>query len=332
MEIEALKELIESSYCLKVLDLIKIKNVYRIIAKDGEYCLKVISYDFPHFYFILSAILHLQKRNFHTIPNIIKKNDGCSYLKIGNKYGYLTPWVICRESNYDNPVDLINAAVKLGEMHKCSEGFTLNEKMKPRIYWFSWLNTFNTRGKEILDFKQRISQKAHKSEFDNLYLALMKDELERVERSIDNLKKSNYYKVMEREVLSRGFCHHDYAHHNVLVDNNNNINLIDFDYCILDSRLHDLCSLAIRTMKDGKWSVEKFNLIIEAYSTISFIDEDEVKIMTSFMEFPQNYWQLGIQYYWEQQPWGEEFFVKKLVKYQEDRELRQEVICKLRKF
>ena len=330
MEIEALKELIESSYCLEVLDLIKIKNVYRIIARDGEYCLKVISYDFPHFYFILSAILHLKKRNFHTIPNIIARNDGCPYLKIGNKYGYLTPWVVCRESNYDNPVDLINAAIKLAEMHKCSQGFTLDEEMKPRIYWFSWLNTFNTRGKEILDFKQRISQKAHKSEFDNLYLELMKDEIERVENSIDNLKKSNYYKVMEREVLGRGFCHHDYAHHNVLIDSNNNINIIDFDYCILDSKLHDLCSLAIRAMKDGKWSMEKFQLIIEAYSTVSFIAEDEVEIMASFIEFPQIYWQLGIQYYWEQQPWGEEFFIKKLIRYQEDRELRQELICKLR--
>lgn len=85
-------------------------------------------------------------------------------------------------------------------------------------------------------------------------------------------------------------------------------------------------------MKDGKWSMDKFRLIIDAYSTVSFISEEEVKIMASFMEFPQNYWQLGIQYYWEQQPWGEEFFVKKLIKYQEDIELRQEFICKLRNF
>ena len=66
---------------------------------------------------------------------------------------------------------------------------------------------------------------------------------------------------MEKEVLKRSFCHHDYAHHNILVDTNKKINIIDFDYCMLDSHLHDLCSLLIRTMKDGKWEKEKADLI-----------------------------------------------------------------------
>ena len=48
--------------------------------------------------------------------------------------------------------------------------------------------------------------------------------------------------------------------------------------------------------------------------------------MAGFMEFPQAYWQLGIQYYWEEQPWGEEFFLKKLEKIHEDREYRQDFI------
>jgi hypothetical protein len=44
------------------------------------------------------------------------------------------------------------------------------------------------------------------------------------------------------------------------------------------------------------------------------------------MEFPQDYWQVGIQYYWEEQPWGEEFFIKKLKKINEDSEEKQEFI------
>ena len=38
--------------------------------------------------------------------------------------------------------------------------------MKPRIGWFSWLKVFETRKNEILDFQNRISQKAYKSKFD----------------------------------------------------------------------------------------------------------------------------------------------------------------------
>ena len=48
--------------------------------------------------------------------------------------------------------------------------------------------------------------------------------------------------------------------------------------------------------------------------------------MASFMEFPQDYWQLGIQYYWEQQSYGEDFFISRLRKVKEDIEDKQEFI------
>lgn len=38
--------------------------------------------------------------------------------------------------------------------------------MRPRIGWYSWVNVFNTRCNEILDFRKRIYQKAYKSDFD----------------------------------------------------------------------------------------------------------------------------------------------------------------------
>ena len=38
--------------------------------------------------------------------------------------------------------------------------------------------------------------------------------------------------------------------------------------------------------------------------------------------FPQELWQIGIQYYWENQKWDEDFFEKKLLKIIEDMEPR----------
>ncbi|SHK65123.1 spore coat protein, CotS family [Clostridium cavendishii DSM 21758] len=326
MDIDALRKFIEENYGLEILDLKKIKNVYKIGTLEKDYCLKVIKYDYKHFNFILSAILHLQKNEFKTTPEIIKTKNNRNYISFDYKYAYLTPWIISRESNYDNIVELTNVAIKLSELHKCSEGFNLRYDMKPRIYWFTWLKTFETRGYEILDFKKRISQKANKSDFDKLYLSLMDKEIFRVNESIEMLKEANYIKVMEKEVFKRGFCHHDYAHHNVLIDQSNNISLIDFDYCILDTRLHDLASLVIRSMKDDKWDVEKFKMIIEAYSINSHITDEDIDIMIGFMKFPQAYWQLGIQYYWEQQNYGEEFFIKKLLKYKTDIAPREEFL------
>ena len=131
---------------------------------------------------------------------------------------------------------------------------------------------------------------------------------------------------MNKEVMKRGFCHHDYAYHNVLINENNEINIIDFDYCILDTHIHDLASLLIRSMKDGGWSKDKAYFILNSYAGVHSLYFEEVKLMKGFIRFPQGFWQIGLQNYWEQQPWGEEFLVNKLNKYLRDRKNRDEFL------
>lgn len=326
MNKEKLKESIESNYDINVIAIEKVKNSYRLETENTNYAIKIIKYDFPHFYFILSAIEHLQKREFHKIPKILNNKDGTKYIQLENSYAYLTEWIPSRVSNYDNPIELSKVAQKLGELHTCSTGFNINNDMRPRIGWYSWINVFNTRCNEILDFKNRINQKAYKSKFDYIYLSNIEAELERGKASIENLKKHKYIEIMDKEVMKMGFCHHDYAHHNILVDDNDELNIIDFDYCILDSHLHDLSSLLIRAMKGAKWGKEKADLIIKNYCKSNGLYEDEFKLIGDFMRFPQTFWQIGIQYYWEQQPWGESFFEEKINKYLEDVEYREEFL------
>ena len=330
MDYVYIKNLVEEKYSINVQSVEKIKNVYKIIDNsNSKFCLKVIGYEYPHFYFIISAMEHLKNNNYKNILEIINATDNKNYIKIKDKFAYLTKWIDSRELNYDNPVDLEMATISLAKLHKGSEGFSINSKMKPRIYWGNWIKNFQTRGNEILDFKKRIYQKSYKSEFDLLYLDIIIEQLESVENCIINLKKSGYMSLMSRQVMRRGFCHHDYAHHNVLLDSNNEIRIIDFDYCILDTYLHDLGSLCIRVMKDGKWDINKFKKIINDYSKVKNITDEEIKILKYFIMFPQAYWQLGIQYYWEQQPWKEEVFINKLLKYINDIEMRKEFIEQL---
>ena len=325
-EILKIKSYVEENYSLNVDNIEKVKNSYKIITKDEGYCLKVIKYQFSHFYFILCAMKHLQGNGFNNIPEFIMNKDKKEYGSIDGKYAYLTKWIPSRVSNYDNPIELAMVSSELAKLHQCSKGFNLEKNMKPRIGWFSWGNVFETRKNEIIDFKNRINQKAYKSDFDLLYLENIEREIKRAEKSIIGLQKNNYVKIMEREVFKRSFCHHDYAHHNILIDDNKNINIIDFDYCILDSHLHDLCSLLIRNMKNKKWEKEKCDLILDAYSENMEVKQDEMPIIREFIRFPQTFWQIGLQVYWEQQPWGDDFFLNKLEKYLEDCMEREEFI------
>ena len=328
MDILDIKNEIEDKYLLQVDKIEKIKNSYKVKTNKGLYGIKVIKYHYPHFYFIFSAINHLKNRGFKKIPDIIKTKDNLGYIKLGDRYAYLNNWIDSRSCDYSNLNDLRLASEALGELHRCSEGFIINNNMRPRIGWFSWIDVFKTRCDEIIDFRNRIYQKAYKSEFDEIYLEAIEEELDKGRRAIEELKKNNYIDIMNKEVMKRGFCHHDYAHHNVLV-NDNKVNIIDFDYCILDTHIHDLASLIIRSLKDGKWRKETYEYILNSYSNTHYLYEEEVKLLKGFIRFPQGFWQIGLQYYWEQQPWGEDFLVNKLNKYLRDRDNRENFLDSL---
>ena len=90
MDKEELKKYIESNYNIKVQAVEKVKNSYRIGTENGDYAIKIIKYDFPHFYFILSAMEHLQKKKFSKIPMILNNVNGSRYVKLENQYAYLT--------------------------------------------------------------------------------------------------------------------------------------------------------------------------------------------------------------------------------------------------
>ncbi len=329
MNIEEVSNKVGEMYSLNISSIEKVKNVYKITSGSMTYCLKVISYEFGHFLFILSAIKHLQRKGFESTPEIILNKNDEEYIFIDNSFAYLTKWIDSRECNYENPIDIATATRKLGELHIKSEGFHVTKKMHPRVGWFKWIETFDTRKNEIIDFQKKIYSKDKIDEFDEIYLSMIEEELSRAEDSIDNLANSDYLFKMSKEVEKMGFCHHDFAHHNVLISNNNKVNIIDFDYCILDSHLHDLSSLLIRRMKNGKWDIENAKYIFDAYNEVNSIEENDIPIIASFIEFPQEFWQIGIQYYWEKKSWGEEFFKNKLLKIFEDREDRQEFVSEL---
>ncbi len=324
----SVKLVIEREYGIEVKNIVRHKNTYKINGDNG-YCFKVLNYEFGHSYYIISSIKHLNNKGLDSVLNIIKTNKGLDYVELkAGGYGYLTEWFESRVSNHNDLNELKSLSKELSKLHLASRDFTITPRMRPRIYWFSWINVFKTRKEEIIDFANIINRKTYKNKFDEVFLENLEEQLEIADKSINGLINSNYVQIMEKHMLKREFCNHDYANHNVLVGKNNEIKIIDFDYCILDSHIHDLASLLIRAMKYNRWDEKRANLILESYSENIDVTGEELNLIKEFIRFPQDFWQRGLQMYWEQQPWGEEFILSKLNKYLEDRKYRDEFIEK----
>lgn len=315
---EKVKLILEENYDIEISEIEKIKNVYKLKTNRGLLCFKLSRYKEYLVEFIINSIEHVKENGFDNVLPPILTKDNKKYIRFNEGYGYLCTWIPSREADYKNPVDLKLCVKALSRFHRASWGFDPLKAAVGRRYHSKWGTKFNKRFKQMYEFKRIAECRLNGSDFDKLYIEGFDNIIKRAEKSIDSLKTGKYMEVMERHTSFMGLCHHDTANHNFLINDDLDIYLIDFDYCITDSHLHDLSSIIIRNLKNGNWNINTLSYILDAYREGIEVSRDEIEVVREFIEFPQDYWQVGLQYYIEHQPWEEEVFNKRLTRAIED--------------
>lgn len=310
--VENVKLLLEESYNIKIYDMEKIKNVYKLKTNSGLKCFKVSRYKEYLVEFIVNAIDHVKQNGFDNVVSPILSTTGERYIEFQKGYGYLCDWIPSREAEFKNPVDLKLCVNTLGKFHIASWNFDYEKAAVGRRYYDKWAGKFNKRLKQMYEFKRIAECRINKSDFDKLYVEGFDFLIEKAKKSIKALRSGSYHSVIEKHRKFNGLCHHDTANHNFLIDNELNVYLIDFDYCIVDTHLHDLSSIIIRNLKYNNWNMDTLSLIVNTYRENVEVNSSELEVIRDFIEFPQDYWQVGLQYYIEKQPWEEDVFNKRL--------------------
>ncbi|CDF57221.1 CotS family spore coat protein [Thermobrachium celere] len=302
-------EKVEKAYGFNVESYEKIKNIYKLITDRGIYCLKVSKYDLKQYNFIISAMNYLIDKGYEHILPIYKTIEGENYLAIDDGYAYLTDFIDAKEVDFKDLTELKMCIEAIAKLHLASRGFKY--EIRIRDYYGRWIEKFKKRSSELLYFRAICESKDEKSEFDSIFLKYFDLHYRQSLKCLKDFETSNYFKIMESHKRLHEICHHDTANHNFLITHEN-IVLIDYDYVIMDTHLHDLASLLIRNLRYGNWDIKLFNFILNEYSRYIPITLEEIYLIFCFMEFPQDYWQVGLQYYVEKQPWTEENFLKRL--------------------
>lgn len=324
--IDELKRVVEENYELTILNVIKVKNVYKIIGVEGDFCLKKFEGRLSKLNFILDVFYHFKQKGFENILDVIETKNHKRYISCLNAYFYLSVWIESRELNYSNYYDIVMASHNIGKLHNYSEGFIPSEGSEVNCYWMKWFDVFEKKREDIENFRYIIKRKHRLSGFDRIYLDNIDENINLANEVIEKLYKFDYEGVMREHIKKSCVCHHDLANHNILMDINQTIYFIDFDYAILDTNLHDLGSFVMRCLKIGRWNLDKFKIIINSYKDVKSLSKKELSLMLSFILFPNDFWQLGLQYYVEGINWCEEKFLKRLTRCENDRLLRGEFI------
>lgn len=324
-------KLIEDSYGFKIKNTETIRNICRIETDCGVKCYKRAHMSPAYFLFIYSAVNHIKNNGFQGVVPYSTALDGSICIPEGKYVYYVVDWIESRECRFKKEAELKLAIKAAADLHKASIGYIPPNGAKPRIYYNRWVEKFDRKCVDLLEFSKVIEDKEYIDDFDEIYSKHLSYYWNQAKESIAMIKESPYREISQESEEKGEFCHHDMANHNFLIDGENKVYLIDFDYCIMDTRLHDVSSLIIRNMRYGIWDIRKANFILNEYDHAYSISEKELQVMKAFMTFPQDFWQVGLQYYTEKQPWTMEYFLMRLNRIVDDRGIRDKFLKEFEK-
>lgn len=189
--------------------------------------------------------------------------------------------------------------------------------------------TLEKRMRTLKKMKDMASKNKKKTEFDLLYLSSVDNFYEIAKKSYESLNQESYKKVSEKSLEDKVLCHHDYTYHNILINNNRDVYLVDFDYMKSEVQVYDLSTLMIKTLKRVDWSLEYAKTILNEYNFIRELTKEEKDVLKTLLMFPQRFWRLANRYYYKEATWTEATFTKKIKEIIEEKDKYLEFINKL---
>ena len=155
-------------------------------------------------------------------------------------------------------------------------------------------------------------KKSNKTSFDIAYIQSIDFYKNLGKRAMSVMEDSKYLDLCGTTELEKSFCHHDYTYHNIIIDGDENVNVIDFDYYKKEVRIYDISAFMIKVLKRTEWNMEYVNLIIEAYKEVTPLLDDEYRVLFGFLLFPQRFWRLSNRFYYNEVNWAQTTFGNKI--------------------
>ena len=295
---------------VEVYDIIPLRKVFVLFTNKGKKILKSINSSKERIRFI-DKILNIIKQNDKYILQYCKNSENHIVTNWKGKSYVLLDMIDGREASFTNPLEVEWCTKALVNFHNASENIIskiTEEELK--------LNKSNNLIYEFLndlcfisEAERVIGKFKYKNEFDTLFLANVSKAKNDLNRSINLLSNSSYNEIYS-DTNNMVICHLDLAHHNFIIDENE-VNMIDFDYCKVDIRVVDIYNFITKVVKNYAYDKKIINKIISDYSNIHNISEKEEEIIFSLLNYPRDFVSICKDYYLKQKSWDYEVFLSR---------------------
>lgn len=301
---------ISDKYGLDVKNIAIYRDLYIVDTSKGRKALKRIPFSEDRLMFVHGAKEHLISQGFARVDRYLCTIEGKPCFSFENSLYAMVDYIEGRESGFENERDVHKASKALGLLHKASKGYVPPEGCMVRDELGKLPQYFSKRLEDI----RKMKKQAQKSmgQFDRMLLECVDSFFEDGENAICELNASNYGQLIDKTREERLFCHHDYAHRNIIMDGEN-VHVINFDYCCYELRVYDVANLIRRVMRKCNWDIRKAVGILDKYCSVEPLSRDEFAVLKIILQFPQKFWRVANRFYNTRRSWSERSFITRLL-------------------
>jgi spore coat protein I len=304
-----LEKQLQENFDIKINSITNYRDMFIANTNEGKKLIKISNLKPERINFMAEVKEHLIYNGFLNIDPNIYTNSGATCITYNDQAIYMSRFIEGRECNLDSRDETIKCARLLAYMHKASIGYTCSEKSSAR----SELGRLPACYRKRLDEIKKLKKDALKGKmkFDSLMCKYVDYFYELGEKALNLLESSEYSELVEDAKALRNISHHDFNHHNIFIQNEE-MYLINFEYCCYDLKTYDLVNLLRRKMRKCQWDIGEAAVILNEYSKIESLSDRELKIMKIMLMFPQKFWRVVNKYYNSRKSWSEQSYINRL--------------------
>ena len=156
--------------------------------------------------------------------------------------------------------------------------------------------------------------------FEKDYLASVEWFLEKGEKALAMLEKTEYETLRENSFQEGCVCHGEYNQHNVLITGKG-VAVTNFGHCSFDVQIGDLYRFMRKVLEKYGWDLRLSQKMLSAYNKERVISKEEWENLKVRFTYPEKYWKLANYYFCHNKAWISEKNAEKLRNLIEQKEI-----------
>ncbi len=242
---------------------------------------------------------NLKDRGFERIDQLVANVDGeyFSTSEDGKKY-VLKYWFRGRECDIRKSKELMDGARNLAKLH-CSMELP-DEIYVPRSLPLK--EEYLSHNRELKKIRKFMRGKSPKGEFELAFLKYFEYIYHWAEAAVAALDDTGYEKLYEESLENGSLVHGDYNYHNILVTPEG-LATTNFEKFKKNISVEDLYYYLRKAMEKHEWNLKLCDGILNAYSAVRPISEQEEQYMKVRLIYPEKFWKIANSYYRSNKAW-----------------------------